>query len=102
MIAHEARRMLRARHYGALGTLSEKYHGYPFRSITPYLVDHDGSLLIRIGLGRHGCVRWRANMATGFSRCVVQSIPADPGNCKDARPSFRLILTALLAPENIY
>jgi len=29
-------------------TLSKKFDGYPFVSITPYLVDHDGSLLILI------------------------------------------------------
>jgi len=48
MIAREARRMLRAHRYGALCTLSKKFDGYPFGSITPYLVDHDGSLLILI------------------------------------------------------
>lgn len=48
MIARDARRMLRAHRYGALGTLSKKFDGYPFGSITPYLVDHDGSLLILI------------------------------------------------------
>ncbi len=48
MIAHAARRMLRAHRYGALGTISKKLDGYPFGSITPYLVDHDGSLLILI------------------------------------------------------
>jgi putative heme iron utilization protein len=48
MIAHEARRMLRAHRYGALCTLSKKIDGYPFGSITPYLTDHDGSLLILI------------------------------------------------------
>jgi putative heme iron utilization protein len=46
--AHEARRMLRAHRYGALGTISKKFEGYPFGSITHYLVDHDGSLLILI------------------------------------------------------
>ncbi len=48
MIAHEARRMLRAHRYGALCTLSKKLDGYPFGSITPYLMDHDGSVLILI------------------------------------------------------
>jgi putative heme iron utilization protein len=48
MIAHEARRMLRSHRYGALCTLSKKIDGYPFGSITPYLVDHDGSLIILI------------------------------------------------------
>lgn len=48
MIAHEARRMLRAHRYGALCTLSKKLDGYPFGSITPYLVDQDGSVLILI------------------------------------------------------
>lgn len=46
--AQEARRMLRAHRYGALSTLSKKFGGYPFGSITPYLVDQDGSLLILI------------------------------------------------------
>lgn len=40
--------MLRAHRYGALSTLSKKFPGYPYGSITPYLVDHDGSLLILI------------------------------------------------------
>jgi putative heme iron utilization protein len=48
MIAREARLILRAHRYGALCTLSKKFNGYPFGSITPYLVDHDGSLLILI------------------------------------------------------
>ncbi|MGA7596188.1 MAG: pyridoxamine 5'-phosphate oxidase family protein [Gallionella sp.] len=46
MIAHEARRLLRGHRYGALCTQSKKLDGYPFGSITPYLVDHDGSLLV--------------------------------------------------------
>lgn len=46
--AREARLMLRSHRYGVLSTLSKKFDGYPFGSITPYLVDHDGSLLILI------------------------------------------------------
>jgi heme iron utilization protein len=46
--ARQARQMLRAHRYGALSTLSSKFEGYPFGSITPYLVDHDCSLLILI------------------------------------------------------
>jgi putative heme iron utilization protein len=46
--AREARLMLRAHRYGALATVSQKFDGYPYCSITPYLVDHDGSLLILI------------------------------------------------------
>jgi hypothetical protein len=46
--AREARLLLRAHRYGALCTLSKKFDGHPFGSITPYLVDHDGSLLILI------------------------------------------------------
>lgn len=40
--------LARAHRYGALCTLSKKFDGHPFGSITPYLVDHDGSLLILI------------------------------------------------------
>lgn len=46
--ARAARQMLRAHRYGALCTLSKKFNGHPFGSIVPYLVDHDGSLLILI------------------------------------------------------
>ena len=46
--ARAARQLLRAHRYGALSTLSRKFDGHPFGSITPYLVDHDGSLLILI------------------------------------------------------
>ncbi len=52
--ATEARRLLRSHRYGVLSTLSKKLNGFPFGSITPYLVDHDGSLLILIsGLAEH-------------------------------------------------
>ncbi len=52
--ARAARQLLRAHRYGALSTLSKKFDGHPFGSITPYLVDHDGSLLILIsGLAEH-------------------------------------------------
>jgi putative heme iron utilization protein len=52
--AIEARQMLRAHRYGALSTLSKKFAGFPFGSITPYLVDHDGSLVILIsGIAEH-------------------------------------------------
>ncbi len=40
--------MLRRHCYGALSTVSKKFNGHPFGSITPYLADHDGSLLILI------------------------------------------------------
>ncbi|MDD5059153.1 MAG: pyridoxamine 5'-phosphate oxidase family protein [Sideroxydans sp.] len=43
-----ARQLLRAHRYGALSTLSKKFDGHPFGSITPYMVDHDGNLLILI------------------------------------------------------
>jgi hypothetical protein len=46
--ATEARGLLRAHRYGALSTISKKLAGFPFGSITPYLTDHDGSLLIYI------------------------------------------------------
>ncbi len=46
--ARAVRQILRAHRYGVLCTLSKKFNGHPFGSITPYLVDHDGSLLILI------------------------------------------------------
>lgn len=35
----EARRLLRAQPYGVLSTLSKKLNGYPFGSLTPYILD---------------------------------------------------------------
>lgn len=46
--ASEARCLLRAHRYGALSTISKKLAGAPFGSIAPYVVDHDGSLIIQI------------------------------------------------------
>jgi putative heme iron utilization protein len=46
--AREARQLLRSQRYGVLCTLSKKFDGHPFGSITPFLVEHDGSLLILI------------------------------------------------------
>jgi putative heme iron utilization protein len=46
--ARASRQLLRAHRYGALSTLSKKFDGHPFGSITPYLVEHDGSLFILI------------------------------------------------------
>lgn len=52
--AREARCLLRAHRYGVLSTLSKKFDGHPFGSITPYLTDHDGSVLLFIsGLAEH-------------------------------------------------
>ncbi len=47
-MSHEARRLLRSHRYGALSTISKKLNGFPFGSITPYMTDHDGSLIILI------------------------------------------------------
>ena len=72
--AQEARRMLRAHRYGALSTLSLKFPGYPFGSITPYLVDHDGSLLILISeLAEH-----TRNIQQDPSVCLITHDQRDP------------------------
>lgn len=47
-MSNEARRLLRSHRYGALSTISKKLNGFPFGSITPYMTDHDGSLIILI------------------------------------------------------
>jgi heme oxygenase (biliverdin-IX-beta and delta-forming) len=47
-IAAEARRLLRKRRFGMLATLSKKFGGHPFGSITPYVLDHDARPVILI------------------------------------------------------
>jgi len=36
----QARLYLRCRHYGVLSTISQKFQGYPFGSVVPYILDH--------------------------------------------------------------
>jgi putative heme iron utilization protein len=44
----EARRYLLRRRHGVLSTLSRKFAGYPFGSVTPYLLDHAARPVILI------------------------------------------------------
>lgn len=46
--AAEARQFLSATHNGVLSTLSARLEGYPFGSIAPFVLDHDGCPLILI------------------------------------------------------
>ena len=47
-VAAEARRLLRKNRFGMLATLSKKFGGHPFGSITPYILDHDAQPVILI------------------------------------------------------
>ncbi len=47
-VAAEARRLLRKNRFGMLATLSKKFGGHPFGSITPYILDHDARPVILI------------------------------------------------------
>ncbi len=44
----EARLYLRRRRHGALSTLSRKFQGYPYGSVTPYVLDHAAHPVILI------------------------------------------------------
>lgn len=46
--AAEARQFLSATHSGVLSTISARLEGYPFGSIAPFVLDHDGNPLILI------------------------------------------------------
>ena len=46
--ASEARRFLRSAHSAVLSTHSARFTGYPFGSMTPFVLDHDGNPLILI------------------------------------------------------
>lgn len=46
--ASEARRFLHSTHNGVLSTHSSRFEGYPFGSIAPFVLDHDGHPLILI------------------------------------------------------
>jgi heme iron utilization protein len=44
----EARRLLRSKSYGMLATLSKRFSGHPFGSVTPFVLDHEAYPLILI------------------------------------------------------
>lgn len=47
-LAEEARRFLRGAHHGLLSTISTRFEGYPYGSVAPFVLDHDGQPLILI------------------------------------------------------
>jgi len=47
-LTQEAQQFLRSTQRGILSTHSKKYSGYPFGSVAPYVVDHQGGLIILI------------------------------------------------------
>ena len=47
-LANEARQFLRSTHNGLLSTFSTRHTGYPYGSVTPFVLDHDGQPLILI------------------------------------------------------
>lgn len=47
-LASEARQFLRSTHSGMLCTNSVKFTGYPFGSVAPFVLDHDGQPLLLI------------------------------------------------------
>ena len=47
-LALEARQFLRSTHHGLLSTFSAKFTGFPYGSVTPFVLDHDGQPVILI------------------------------------------------------
>ena len=47
-LAVEARRFLRGTHNGLLSTFSARHEGYPYGSVAPFVLDHEGQPLILI------------------------------------------------------
>lgn len=47
-LAHEARQFLRSTRHGILSTFSAKFDGYPFGSVMPFVLDHNGQPIVFI------------------------------------------------------
>ena len=47
-LAIEAKQFLRSTHSGTLSTFSTKFPGYPFGSVTPFVLDHHGQPIVLI------------------------------------------------------
>jgi heme iron utilization protein len=47
-LAQEAKQFLRSTQHGILSTISNKFAGYPFGSVSPFILSHDGQPIVLI------------------------------------------------------
>ncbi len=79
--APEARRFLRSTHSGVLSTHSARHPGYPFGSVAPFVLDHDGLPLILIStIAEH-----TKNIQTDPRVSLIAFDPASPDMQAGAR-----------------
>jgi putative heme iron utilization protein len=92
--ALEARKFLHGLHNGVLSTISARLSGYPFGSITPFVLDHAGNLLILISTIAEHTKNIQADQRV--------SLIAFDSNSTDMQASARLTLVgdATIAPKD--
>jgi putative heme iron utilization protein len=92
--ALEARKFLHSLHNGVLSTISARLSGYPFGSITPFVLDHEGNLLILISTIAEHTKNIQADQRV--------SLIAFDSNSTDMQASARLTLVgdATIAPKD--
>jgi putative heme iron utilization protein len=92
--ALEARKFLHGLHNGVLSTISARLSGYPFGSITPFVLDHAGNLLILISTIAEHTKNIQADRRV--------SLIAFDSNSTDMQASARLTLVgdATIAPND--
>jgi putative heme iron utilization protein len=92
--ALEARKFLHGLHNGVLSTISARLSGYPFGSITPFVLDHEGNLLILISTIAEHTKNIQADQRV--------SLIAFDSNSTDMQASARLTLVgdATIAPKD--
>lgn len=87
-IDEEARRFLRSTHHGILSTNSVKHAGYPFGSVTPFVLDHEGHPLILIStLAEH-----TKNIEADHRVSLLAFAGADQAESMDLQANARLTL----------
>jgi len=92
--AADARKFLYATHSGVLSTISARLDGYPFGSIAPFVLDHDGNPLVLISTIAEHTKNIQADPR-------VSLIAFDPAS-QDMQAGARLTLVgdAAIAPKN--
>jgi heme iron utilization protein len=91
--ASEARRFLYATHGGVLSTISARLAGYPFGSIAPFVLDHDGNPLILISTIAEHTRNIQADPR-------VSLIAFDPAGDMQAGARLTLIGDAAIVPKD--
>lgn len=88
-VIHDARELLNSRSFGVLSTVSLKLGGFPFGSVVPYCLDHEGAPVILIST-----IAEHTKNLTSDPRCSITILKESD----DVQSNSRLCLVGNMVP----